>query len=183
MHFEIFCSKPHNPTSPNTHTHAHTSSHCSVLTLTIVLLFIGIHLLKLFLRYSNIRNKTEVLGQLINLIDLRFENGNLDKEDDSITPQRGNSQKIFSIILRRIWKYRMYVSIDVKCFTWIQIARSFRFVARFLYVLGLSTKLLASSPYYEIALMTSYTFCNKKYSVLLKIRSSWFHSTLHSWDW
>ena len=84
------------------HTHTHIPSHCPVLSLVIDLLFIGIHLLKLFLRYSNIRNKTEVLGQLINLIDLRFENGNLDKEDDSITPQRGNSQKIFSIILRRI---------------------------------------------------------------------------------
>ena len=86
----------------HTHTHTHIPSHCPVLSLVIDLLFIGIHLLKLFLRYSNIRNKTEVLGQLINLIDLRFENGNLDKEDDSITPQRGNSQKIFSIILRRI---------------------------------------------------------------------------------
>ena len=80
----------------------------------------------------------------------------------------------------------MHMSIDVKGLTWIQIARSFRFVARFLYILGLfssATNLLASSPYYEIALMTSYTFYNKKYSILQKMRSSWFQSILHDWDW
>ena len=69
--------------------------------------------------------------------------------------------KIFSIILRRIWRYQMHMSIDVKCFTWIQLASSFHF----LYVLGLfssATHLLAFYPYYEIALMTSYTFYNKK---------------------
>ena len=40
---------------------------------------------------------------------------------------------------------------------------NFRFVARFLYVLGLfsyATHLLASSPNYEIAQMTSYIFYN-----------------------
>ena len=50
------------------------------------------------------------------------------------------------------------MSMDVKCSTSIQLARSFRFVARFLYALGLfssATHLLASSNYYEIAQMTS----------------------------
>ena len=54
----------------------------------------------------------------------------------------------------------MHMSIDVKCFNGIQLARSFHFVARFLYELGLFssfTCLLASSSCYLTALMTLYT--------------------------
>ena len=100
--------------------------------------------------------------------------------------------KTFWIILRRIWRYRMHMSIDVKCFTWIQLARSLRFLAHFLYVLGIfssATHLLASSPYYEFALMTLYTFYNKKYSILLKTvflvsqRTSWLRLIRHKFTW
>ena len=90
-------------------------------------------------------------------------------------------------MLRRIWRYQMHMSIHVKCYAWIQLASSFRFDARFLYVIGLfssATHLMASYPYYKIALMTSHTLYNKKYSIFLKMssrRSSLFHNTLNGW--
>ena len=94
--------------------------------------------------------------------------------------------KIFSIILRRIWKYRMHMSIDVKCLTWSKIARSFRFVSRFLYVLCLFssvTHLLAPSPYCEMALMTSYTLYNKKVFNSPKDGLLGYTTHFHSCNW